>query len=59
MSKSALRKQISKELLKNFERQSEKTVGKASRILLQSSEVNQCIVLKQTQTKAIQTGQII
>ena len=56
MSKSALRKQISKELLKNFERQSEKTVGKASRILLQSSEVNQCIVLKQTQTRAIQTG---
>ena len=54
MSKSALRKQISKELLKNFERQSEKTVGKASRILLQSSEVNQCIVLKQTQTKAEQ-----
>ena len=56
MSKSAFRKRVSKELLKNFSRQSEKTVGQAARILLQSAEVSQCIVLKNRETKAIQTG---
>ena len=56
MSKSNLRKRISKELLKNFERTSQKTVGNAARILLQSSEVQQCIVLKRNETKAIQLG---
>ena len=56
MSKSNLRKRISKELLKNFESTSQKTVGKAARKLLQSSDVQQCIVLKRNETKAIQLG---
>ena len=56
MSKSAFRKRVSKELLENFSRKSDKTVGKAARILLQSAEVSQCIVLKNNETKAIQTG---
>lgn len=56
MSKSNLRKQISKQLIKNFDRTSAKTVGQAARILLQSSEVQQCIVLKNNETKAIQLG---
>ena len=41
MSKSALRQRISKKLIENFNRQSEKSVADAARILLQSSGVKQ------------------
>ena len=47
MSKASIRKRISNELLKNFDRQSEKTVAEAARTLTQSSYVNQCLVLNQ------------
>lgn len=56
MSKSAFRKEVSKVLLENFNRKSEKLVAEAARILLQSAAVQQCIVLKTTQTHAIQAG---
>ena len=56
MSKSAFRKEVSKVLLENFNRKSEKLVAEAARILLQSASVQQCIVLKTTQTHAIQAG---
>ena len=56
MSKSAFRKEVSKVLLENFNRKSEKLVAEASRILLQSAAVQQCIVLKTKQTHAIQAG---
>jgi len=56
VSTSAFRKRVSKELIKNFSRKSEKTVGEAARILLQSAEVSQCIVLKNKETQAVQKG---
>lgn len=56
MSKSSFRKELASKLLENYTRKSEKTVGEAARILLQSSDVRQCIVIKNKQTRAIQTG---
>ena len=56
MSKSAFRKQIAAKLIENYNRKSEKTVGDAARILLQSADVRQCLVIKNRETKAIQTG---
>ena len=56
MSKSVLRERISKALIENFNRKSEKTVGEAARILLQSSEVQQCIILKTKEMRALQIG---
>ena len=56
MSKSAFRKEVSKVLLEDFNRRSDKLVAQASRILLQSAAVQQCIVLKTKQTHAIQAG---
>jgi hypothetical protein len=56
MSKSSLRANISEVLLENFKRKSEKSVGEAARILLQSKAVQQCLVLKRKETAAIQRG---
>ena len=56
MSKSAFRKQVAAKLIENYNRKSEKTVGDAARILLQSADVRQCLVIKNRETKAIQTG---
>ena len=56
MSKSSLRANISEVLLENFKRKSEKSVGEAARILLQSKAVQQCLVLKRKETGAIQRG---
>jgi hypothetical protein len=56
MSSSNFRKRVSKKLLENFNRENSKTVGQAARILLQSAEVKQCIVLKNNETRAVQTG---
>ena len=56
MSKSALRQQIAKKLIENYNRKSEKTVGQAARILLESADVRQCLVIKNRETRAIQTG---
>ena len=56
MSKSAFRKQVAEKLLENYNRVSEKTVGEAARILLESADVRQCLVIKNRETKAIQTG---
>ena len=51
MSKSAFRKQIAAKLIENYNRKSEKTVGDAARILLQSADVRQCLVIKNRETK--------
>lgn len=56
MSKSSFRQQVSKRLLENYNRVAEKTVGEAARVLLQSADVRQCLVVKNKETKAIQTG---
>ena len=56
MSKSVLRQRISKSLIENFNRKSEKSVAEAARILLQSSDVQQCLILKTNEMRALQTG---
>ena len=56
MSKSVLRQRISKALIENFNRKSEKTVADAARILLQSTDVQQCLILKTKEMRALQTG---
>ena len=56
MSKSALRQRISKALIENFNRVSDKTVGQAARVLLQSAEVRQCLVVNPKAMRALQTG---
>jgi len=56
MSKSVLRQRISKSLIENFNRKSEKSVADAARILLQSSDVQQCLILKPKQMKVLQIG---
>jgi len=56
MSNSSIRKNISNKLLQEFTTQREKTIGEAAGTLLQSSKVQQCLVLKTKETNAIQKG---
>ena len=56
MSKSSIRAQVSKKLLRNINRTSEKLVSEAARIVLQSKQASQCLVLDRKAVRSLQTG---
>lgn len=56
MSKQSIRSQVSKQLLTNVNRTSEKLVSEAARIVLQSTQASQCLILDRKAVKALQTG---
>lgn len=56
MSKQSIRAQVSKKLLENVNRQSEKIVSEAARIVLQSAQASQCLILDRKAVRALQNG---
>ena len=55
MSTSSIRARVSKNLLKNVNRTSEKLVSEAARIVLQSKQASQCLVLNRKAVRSLQT----
>ena len=51
-----MRAQVSKKLLRNINRTSEKLVSEAARIVLQSKQASQCLVLDRKAVRSLQTG---
>lgn len=56
MSKSAFRKKVTNRLLQNYTAERNKTVAQAARVLLQSSSVQQCLILDQDAIVQFQRG---
>lgn len=56
MSTSSIRARVSKNLLKNVNTTSEKLVSEAARIVLQSKQASQCLVLNRKAVRSLQTG---
>ena len=56
MSKQSIRANVASKLLENVDRTSNKLVSEAARIVLQSTQASQCLILDRKAVKILQTG---